>query len=34
MKMEDGEEQDLKSFEDYMWTTYERFFFLSNVRIL
>jgi hypothetical protein len=35
MKMEDGEEQDLKSSEDYMWTTCERsFFFLSNVRIL
>jgi hypothetical protein len=27
MKMEDGEEQDLKSSEDYMWTTCERSFF-------
>jgi hypothetical protein len=32
MKMEDGEEQDLKSFEDYMWTTYERFFFLIKCK--
>ena len=29
--MEDGEEQDLKSFEDYMWTTYERFFFFDQM---
>jgi hypothetical protein len=32
MKMEDGEEQDLKSSEDYMWTTCERSFFLIKCK--